>query len=50
MIKEINEKELMEINGGFVITGTMVATGIGIFVGGFVVGKGIGTMIKKWTH
>lgn len=43
----LSEQELMEMEGGFVITGTMVGIGVGIFTGAFAVGYAIGQSTKK---
>lgn len=45
--KQMKENDLDQINGGLLITGTMVAIGIGIFVGTFWVGVVIGQATKK---
>lgn len=46
--KVIDDNELVEISGGFVITGTMVAAGVGIVAGGVAVGYAAGTVIESW--
>ena len=45
--KQLKDVDLDQINGGLLITGTMIATGIGIFVGTFGVGVVIGQATKK---
>lgn len=43
----LTDEELMNMEGGFVITGTMVGIGVGIFAGSFGVGYMIGQSTKK---
>ncbi|NQG19995.1 class IIb bacteriocin, lactobin A/cerein 7B family [Streptococcus suis] len=43
----LTDRELMDMEGGFVITGTMVGIGVGIFTGAFAVGYAIGQSTKK---
>lgn len=38
----LSDQELVEVEGGFVITGTMVGIGVGIFAESFAVGYAIG--------
>nr|WP_248628849.1 hypothetical protein [Enterococcus cecorum] len=45
--KQMSENGLDQINGGVLITGTMIATGNGIFVRTFGVEVGIGQAIKN---
>ena len=45
--KQMRENDLDQINGGLLITGTMVATANGIFVRTFGVEVGIGQAIKN---
>lgn len=45
--KQMSENGLDQINGGLLITGTMIATGNGIFVRTFGVEVGIGQAIKN---
>ncbi|MFB1052267.1 Blp family class II bacteriocin [Paraliobacillus sp. JSM ZJ581] len=46
--QDINKDELTAIDGGFVITGSMVVAGVGCIAGGVATGYAIGTIIKKW--
>lgn len=46
-LTEINSNELFDVNGGIVITGTLVATAVGIFGGGIATGYAIGKIGKK---
>ena len=43
----INDLEIMEIDGGFIVTGAAVVAGVGLFYTGFQIGKDIGKAIKK---
>ncbi len=43
----LSDQDLMDMEGGFVITGTMVGIGVGIFTGAFGVGYVIGQSTKK---
>ena len=43
----LTNEELMETEGGFVVTGTMVGIGVGILTGSFAVGYAVGQSTKK---
>lgn len=43
----LEDPQLEEIDGGLIITGTLVAAGIGVFAAGFGVGYSIGAANKK---
>ncbi|MBC1795440.1 class IIb bacteriocin, lactobin A/cerein 7B family [Listeria booriae] len=43
----VSSEDLCEVNGGLIITGTLVAAGIGLFCATFGVGYAIGQAIKK---
>ncbi|WP_461219271.1 class IIb bacteriocin, lactobin A/cerein 7B family [Lapidilactobacillus salsurivasis] len=42
----VSDCELSEVEGGFVITGTLVGAAVGIFCGTFAVGYSIGDKMK----
>ena len=44
---ELTQNELKEIEGGFIITGTMIGIGVGIFAGSFAVGYAIGQSNRR---
>lgn len=44
---ELSTEELMNADGGFVITGAMVATAVGCAASGVAVGYAIGTILEK---
>lgn len=44
---ELAEQELKDTEGGFVITGTMIGIGVGIFAGSFSVGYAIGQSNRR---
>ncbi|MFC3039472.1 Blp family class II bacteriocin [Virgibacillus xinjiangensis] len=44
----IGNDELMDIDGGLVITGSMVVAGVGILAGGVAVGYAAGTVVENW--
>ncbi len=44
---EMTTEQLMNTDGGFVITGTMVAAGIGCVAAGVAVGYAVGTIAEK---
>ncbi|WP_078552575.1 class IIb bacteriocin, lactobin A/cerein 7B family [Bacillus alkalicellulosilyticus] len=46
--QDVSNAELMEVEGGLIITGMMVAAGIGCLAGGVAVGYAVGTIIKNW--
>ena len=46
MFTSIENMEMMEIDGGFVITGTMIGVGAGILASGVAVGYAVGTIIE----
>lgn len=48
MFELLTPAEMMEIDGGFILTGTMVAAGIGCIGGGVAVGYAIGKIIKHF--
>lgn len=48
MIETIKENELMEINGGFVLTGAAVGIGAGCLASGVAVGYAVGKVIKHF--
>lgn len=48
MFETLTSTEMIELDGGLVITGAMVATGIGCLGGGVAVGYAIGKIIKKF--
>ncbi|AND80480.1 class IIb bacteriocin, lactobin A/cerein 7B family protein [Streptococcus pantholopis] len=43
----LSDKELMNTEGGIVVTGTAVGIGVGIFTGSFAVGYAIGQSTKR---
>ena len=43
----INNEDLLEVNGGLIITGTAVLAGIGTLSGGVAVGYGVGKILRK---
>lgn len=43
---ELNEKELMASDGGFVITGSMIVAGVGCIAAGVAVGYAVGTVLE----
>ncbi len=45
--KVLETKDLINCEGGFVLTGSLVAAGIGIFGGGIATGYAIGKIGKK---
>ena len=47
MFETLTLTETMELDGGLIITGTMVATAIGCLGGGVAVGYAVGTIIEK---
>lgn len=42
MFENMSDKELLEVDGGFVITASMIATGAGILASGVAVGYAVG--------
>lgn len=42
MLENMSDKELLEVDGGFVITASMIATGAGILASGVAVGYAVG--------
>ena len=40
--------EMIEVDGGLLITGTMVAAGIGCLSGGVAVGYAVGKVIRRY--
>lgn len=49
MFTNIAENELMTLDGGFVITGTVVGIAVGCLAGGVAVGYAAGTIIEYFT-
>jgi len=47
MLENLNNEELQKIDGGFIVTGMMIAAGIGCLGGGVAVGYGIGVIIRR---
>ena len=47
MFVEIQKEDLMEIDGGFIITGGMIALGIGCLAGGAAFGYYLGKCIWR---
>ena len=43
----INNEDLLEVNGGLIITGTAVLAGIGALSGGVAVGYVVGKILRK---
>ena len=48
MLEELSYNEMIEVDGGLVITGMMVATGIGCLSGGVAVGYAVGKVIRRY--
>lgn len=46
--EQLSSEELMNVDGGFVITGMMVAAAVGCIAAGVAVGYAIGTIIENW--
>ncbi|QTJ57023.1 hypothetical protein AMBR_FBHANALA_01742 [Dolosigranulum pigrum] len=45
--ESLSTQKLKKITGGAVITGTMIATGVGIFGGAFSIGYGVGNALRS---
>lgn len=45
--ESLSNQDLINIKGGFVITGAAIGIGVGIFSGSFAVGYAIGQSTKK---
>ena len=45
---ELNMDELENMDGGFIVTGTMIATGIGCIASGVAVGYAVGTIFERF--
>lgn len=47
MLEALTSMEMMELDGGLVITGSMIVAGIACLGGGVAVGYAVGTIIEK---
>lgn len=43
----LETKDLIDCEGGFILTGSLIATGIGIFASGIATGYAVGKIGKK---
>ena len=48
MLEALNSEDMMEIEGGFIVTGSMVVAGLGCLGVGVATGYAVGKIIKHF--